>query len=421
MNDIINMRIFLILFLCWFGTFNTAVAGDNNGKFDVAETALHHIADANHWFLFGNVYIPLPCILYDRETGDWSVFMSSKFEVEEKGTGTKAIDRYVLNHGMIQRVKEKSFPMGVQDIKLEGHGEKVHVALAGAGGHDHSHDHSHDGHDHDHGHGEHFTVENRSIWDGGMLGGGMSSYYDFSITKNVATMMIAFLFLGFVFFSMARAYKKWNNQGPKTFWQRLLEPVFIFLRDDICKPVIGEQHYMKFLPYIAALFFFILFLNLIGQIPFIGNPNVSGSISVTIVLAIFTLIITNINGTGHYWEHILWMPGVPAWVKVILTPIEILGVFLKPFTLLVRLFANITAGHIIILSFIGLIFVFADIGVETGMGRGAGAMIGGVLAFALGLFMSAIELLVAFLQAYIFAVLSASYIGAAVDTGHDHH
>jgi F-type H+-transporting ATPase subunit a len=167
-----------------------------------------------------------------------------------------------------------------------------------------------------------------------------------------------------------------------------------------------------------SLFFFILFCNLLGLMPFFpGGANVTGNLGVTFVLAVFAFIITNINGNRHYWQHIVWMPGVPAFVKLILTPVEILGLVIKPFSLMIRLFANISAGHIIILSLIGLIFVFGESG--TNMGGGVmGVLIGG----AFTAFMNLIELLVAFLQAFVFAMLTASYIGAAVEEGHhDHH
>jgi F-type H+-transporting ATPase subunit a len=192
-----------------------------------------------------------------------------------------------------------------------------------------------------------------------------------------------------------------------------MEPFFLFIQDEVAKPVIGHK-YARFMPFIMALFFFILGLNLIGQIPFFGNPNVTGNIAVTAVLAVITFIITNVNGNKHYWQHVFWMPGVPIPVRVILSVIEFFGLFIKPFTLMIRLFANISAGHIAILSFVGLIFIFGDSGQSVGGG------IGGIFAASfLALFMSCIELIVAFIQAFIFAILSASYIGAAIED--DHH
>lgn len=326
--------------------------------------------------------------------------MSSKFEMKHHGNGEYAVDRYVINHGMVKRIKDDAFPMG--KVKIDGFNhpideEPLMVSYQG----------------------NCYEAEDKTTWDGGIAGGGTTSYYDLSLGRNVFTMLLVFFFLFYIFRSAATAYKKWDGEAPKGFWQRILEPMFIFVRDDICKPVIGHK-YEKFQSFITAIFFFILGLNLIGQIPFFpGSANVSGSISVTAILALFTLIITSINGNGHYWKHIFWMPGVPAPVKLILTPVEALGIFLKPFTLLVRLFANITAGHIIVISFVGLIFVFGDLGAyDWGMGRVGGSIIGIIAGFVLTLFMNAIELLVAFLQAFIFAILSASYIGAAVDDGH---
>jgi F-type H+-transporting ATPase subunit a len=152
----------------------------------------------------------------------------------------------------------------------------------------------------------------------------------------------------------------------------------------------------------------------LGLIPFFpGSANVTGNIAVTFMLAVITFVVTNLNGNRHYWEHTLWMPGVPIFVKPILTIVEFLGLFIKPFSLMVRLFANITAGHIIILSLIGLIFLFSDSGNNIG-----GAFAGGVLGMAFAAFMNLIELLVAFLQAFIFAILTASYIGAATEEAH---
>ena len=173
------------------------------------------------------------------------------------------------------------------------------------------------------------------------------------------------------------------------------------------------------MPFIMTLFFFILFCNLLGLMPFFpGGSNVTGNLGVTMVLAVLVFIVTNVSGNKHYWQHILWMPGVPSFVKVlILTPVEILGLVIKPFSLMIRLFANISAGHIIILSLIGLIFVFGENGTNLG-----GGIMGAVLGGAFTAFMNLIELLVAFLQAFVFAMLTASYIGAAVEEGHhDHH
>jgi F-type H+-transporting ATPase subunit a len=167
-----------------------------------------------------------------------------------------------------------------------------------------------------------------------------------------------------------------------------------------------------------TLFFFILVCNMIGLIPFFpGSSNITGNIAVTLTLAVITFVVTTVNGNKHYWEHTLWMPGVPAPLKIlILTPVEILGLIIKPFSLMIRLFANITAGHIIILSLVGLIFLFGNDGESAG-----GAAAGAAIAIPFTLFMNLIELVVAFIQAFVFAMLSASYIGAAVEEAPEHH
>lgn len=416
-------------------------------KFDTSATALHHIADANSFHIIGDLYLPLPCMLYAPDHGWTFLSSSNKFKPHHHGNGTVAIDRYVLQHGVVRRIADSSFPMGEVAVNFpggHGHGEHHNESPSDHDNHD-GHDHSGHGHSHkldntpptptktsfkeeakDGGHelseddmvmyqGKSYPLEYKTTLDGGLAGGGMTSYYDFSITKNVFSMILVFLLLSWLFLHIAKAYRTRDGKAPSGV-QSLLEPVFVFMRDEVAKPMIGEK-YEKFMPFILSLFFFILGLNLFSQIPFFpGSANVSGNISVTIVLALFTFIITNINGTGYYWKHVLWMPGVPAWVKVILTPVEVLGLFMKPFTLLVRLFANISAGHMVIVSFVGLIFVFGDSGNNIG-----GSVIGIIAATMLTLFMNTIELLVAFIQAYIFAILTASYIGAAVEEDHGHH
>ncbi len=195
--------------------------------------------------------------------------------------------------------------------------------------------------------------------------------------------------------------------------QSFMEPMFLFIQDEVAKPFLGK-HWERFQPFLMALFFFILALNLFGQVPFFGGANVTGNLAVTMALALFAFVITNINGNKHYWEHVFWMPGVPAAVKaVIITPVEFLGLFIKPFTLMLRLFANITAGHIVVLSFVGLIFIFGNSGQSIG-----GASLGAVVSVPLTMFMMAIELLVAFIQAFVFTILTASYIGAATEEHH---
>lgn len=377
-------------------------AGEAAEAYDPVGTVMEHIADANEFHVWTGVHIPLPCILYAPNKG-WSYFLSSAFE-----HGHKAIDGYVLNEGRVNRVADPAFPSG--EVHIEGIHHKVEKAKVK--GKEKDVDVFYAVHE-----GAEFRLDKPSTLDGGMLGGGITSFYDFSITKNVFTMLLAALLLIVVFTTVSSAYKKNEGKAPSGL-QSFFEPFFVFIRDEVARPNIGEKHYERFLPFIMTLFFFILFCNLFGLIPFFpGGSNVTGNLGVTLVLAVFTFIIVNINGNGHYWQHIFWMPGIPAWVKLILTPVEILGLIIKPFSLMIRLFANISAGHIIILSLIGLIFLFGQNGANFA-GAGAGLVIGGLFTA----FMNLIELLVAFLQAFIFAMLTASYIGAAVEEGHhDHH
>lgn len=219
---------------------------------------------------------------------------------------------------------------------------------------------------------------------------------DFSITKNVFVSILVSIFIFLVFTSMAKTYKK--QQLPKGFG-RVLEPLIVFVRDDIAKASIGPN-YHKYMNYLLSVFFFILFLNVLGLFPF--GVNVTGSITVTLALALMTFFITQFAGNKNYWKHIFWFPDVHPIVKIILIPIELLGMLTKPFSLMIRLFANMTAGHVMMMSFIGFIFIFRT-------------WVAGPAFFGFSLFIGVLEILVAFLQAYIFTLLSALYISAAVE------
>lgn len=229
-----------------------------------------------------------------------------------------------------------------------------------------------------------------------------SKIYDFSITKNVASLILSFILLLTIFFTVAKSYKDRSGKSPKGL-QSALEPIILFIRDEVAKNNIGEKHYRRFVPYLLTLFFFIWINNLLGLVP--GGANLTGNIAVTLTLALITFFVVNFNGKGAYWQHIFAMPGVPKWLLIIMTPVELIGVFMKPFSLTIRLFANITAGHIILLSFLSMIFIFESLAVSP-------------IVAIFSTFINLIELLVAALQAYIFTVLTASYIGAAVEEHH---
>ena len=234
-----------------------------------------------------------------------------------------------------------------------------------------------------------------------------------SITKNVASLLVVIALMLIVFISIARRYSRNKNSAPKGL-QSWLEPIIIFIRDEIAISSIGKKRYAKYMPFLLTVFFFILISNLMGLIPLApGGANLTGNIAVAMSLALITFIITLISANKNYWRHVFAMPGVPVWVLFLLTPIEILGVFLRPFVLMIRLFANIMAGHIIILSFFSLIFIFGEMNPWVGMSVS-------VVSIAFTVFMSMLELLVAFLQAYVFTLLSAIYFGAAVEEHHEH-
>lgn len=246
------------------------------------------------------------------------------------------------------------------------------------------------------------VYEGLKLEEGKIVAENGSSVFDLSITKNVASLLISALLLLFIFFAVAKGYKERSGKAPKGI-QSFFEPIIVFIRDEVAKTNIGEKHYKRFMPYLLTVFFFILFNNLLGLLP--GSANVTGNIAITLVLAVIAFFVTNLNGKSTYWGHILAMPGVPKWVLILLTPVEIIGVFMKPISLMIRLFANVTAGHLILLSLVALIFIFKSVGVAF-------------IAVPFSIFMNLIELLVAFLQAYIFTVLTSTYIGAAVEEAH---
>jgi F-type H+-transporting ATPase subunit a len=329
-------------------------------KFNAGEMIMHHVQDAHSWHITGHLSVPLPMII--KTDKGIECFMSSVFwDDEHEPKKIYHSEKSGYDFGLVHEHLKVVNPDGTEN--------------------------------------EEATKAAKII--------------DFSLTKNVVALLFGALLMVWLFLSVAKAAKKREGQAPKGL-QNLIEPLVIFVRDDIAKASIGPK-YEKFLPFLLTVFFFIWINNLLGLIPILpGGANLTGSISVTIVLAALTFIITLINTNAHYWRHVFAMPGVPIGVLVILTPIEILGVFLKPFVLMVRLFANITAGHIIALAFFSLIFIFGEMNAGAGLGVS-------VVSLAFTVFMFVMELLVAFLQAYVFTLLSAMYFGGAVEEGHHAH
>ena len=343
----------------------TAPVNSLEDEFDVNEMIMHHVKDAHEWHLWGSehdgVSLHLPVILYDN---GFKVFNASHFyhgiPVLEKDAKTGEKRSYLLGEG-----------------PAEGYAlfhEKIYRLSEGKM-------HFEDGHPHN------------------------AMPMDLSITKNVTSLFIGAFLLIIIMFSMARFYKKNGAVAPKGI-SKFLEPLVLLVQDDIAKANIGERKYKKYVPYLLTAFFFILLNNLLGMVPILpGGANLTGNISVTLFLALFTLLITVFSGNKNYWRHIFATPGVPIPILIIMVPIEIIGIFTKPIALMIRLFANVTAGHIIILALISLIFINKSIAWSA-------------LSVPMALFISILELLVAFLQAYLFTMLSALFIGAAVEEAH---
>jgi F-type H+-transporting ATPase subunit a len=263
----------------------------------------------------------------------------------------------------------------------------------------------------------HFGHEGEEEYDGYKLVNGNAvpvdpteKAYDFSLTKNVIQMFIALTLLVLLMTGIAKKYKKGEGvTSAPTGWQNAIEPVVTFVRDDVAKVNLGKR-WEKYMPYLLTVFFFILINSLFGLLP--GSANVTGNIAFTAVLGVLAFIVILLSTNAHYWMHIIWPPNVPFFVKVILIPVEILGVFTKPFALIIRLFANMVAGHIIILSFISLIFIFGSMSKIAGWGFSP-------VSILFTVFIYFIEILVAFIQAFIFTNLTAVFIGQAFE-GSDH-
>ncbi|XOD68363.1 MAG: F0F1 ATP synthase subunit A [Flavobacteriales bacterium AspAUS03] len=323
---------------------DTEILGADKERFDPAKVIIEHISDSHEWYLWGDedetVTIPLPVILWDDGL---QIFMSSEF-----AHGKKVVQRsenfYKIYHDKI------------------------------------------------------YKTNTSGDWSVDALGNPTNKKpLDFSMTKNVMVILLSALLLCVIFFHMAHSYKR-----HRMIWQlgKILEPLVLFVKDEVAIPNLGHKKYKYYLPLLLTIFFFILVNNLLGLLP--GAPNVMGNMSVTLVLATITFLVVNFSTNKAYWKHIFWMPGIPVSVRFLLAPIELAGIFIRPLTLCIRLFANMTAGHIVILSFICLIFIFKSI-------------FAAVFSIPFALFISLLEVLVAFLQAFIFTTLSALFIRMAVE------
>jgi F-type H+-transporting ATPase subunit a len=328
-----------------------AAGHKNSEKFDPGKMIMEHVVDNHEWHIatFGDFHLTIPLPVFLIYDGKFYAFWSSNFH---------NIDHSYKGFTIAEEGPDKGRIISLRSERMGESGPKV---------------------------------------------------YDFSFTKTVFAIFISGFFLILIFVSVARKYTREKGKAPSGL-QNLLEPLILFIRDDVAKSSIGEKRYEKYMPYLLTIFFFIFFNNLLGIVPiFPGGANVTGNIAVTGVMAACTLIITSFSGTKHYWIDIVNTPGVPWWLKIpvpLMPIVEIIGIITKPFVLMVRLFANMTAGHIIILGFISIIIIFGQISTALGIGVGIPTVVFMV-------FMDLLELLVAFIQAYVFTLLSALYFGLA--------
>ena len=360
-GKILNSKIFNIFFICAFfllaGTFSKSAYAQEKAsegsekKFEPKDVILEHISDAHFWPvalpLVKESKLPLPVILYTDK--GLEVFSSAKLLTEDT---TKENGIY---HGKFY------------SYKLAGN--KI-IAVNALGQPD--------------------EAANKKIWD-------------FSITRNVAGMFMTITVLLIIFLSISSSYRKRVGKAPKGL-QSFLEPLILFIRDDVAIPNIGIKH-TRYMPLLLTVFFFILINNLFGMIPvFPAGFNLTGNIAVTLTLATITLLVVNFSANKYYWKHI-FLPPIPIWLYIIMVPVELISVISRPFALMIRLFANITAGHIIVLSLISLIFIFNTLWISP-------------VSVVFTVFIDTIELLVAFLQAYIFTMLTSLFIGMAIEEHH---
>lgn len=349
-RNIFGFFFFLVLIGSAISTFGQEVEQKEAGKekFKASTYILEHIADSHEWHILAlkkgkNIVIYLPVILVSKESG-LTIFSSRRLAHGKEYKGFKLEEEGVLKGKIVS-------------VNSEGNVDEKNLPL------------------------------------------------DLSMTKTVIGMLSAAIIGLLLFLSLARSYKKTGISHPKGI-QSFLEPVILFVRDDIAIPNLGDK-FEKYMPYLLTVFFFILINNLMGLIPFPPpfGANVTGNIALTFTLALCTFLVTQFSGNKRYWKHIFATPGVPFWLLPVMIPVELIGLISKPFALMIRLFANITAGHIIVLSLICLIFIFDTLALAP-------------VSIFFVIFMDSLELLVAFLQAYIFTLLSALFISMAVQEHH---
>ena len=350
---------FLILF---FVNISIVFAGTekNSDEFDVNEMIMHHIKDSHEFHIMDinghAVSFPLPIVLW-TDKGLVS-FSSSAFKHDDSGSV------------IVSRKGQDFIKYHEKIFYANNNGSEKFISYDANGN----------------------IINEKPI--------------DFSITKMVFSMFISMILLVLIFVTTAKSYSN-SRKGEPTGLGKFTEPLIMFIKEEVALPMIGEKNYHKYMPFLLTLFFFIWINNVMGLIPFFPfSANLSGNIAFTFVLAAITFVITTLVANKDYWKHIFWMPGIPVPMKLFLAPIEFLGIFIKPISLMIRLFANISAGHIIILSLISLIFIFKSLWLAPA-------------SLFFSVFISLIEVLVVAIQAYIFTMLSALYIGSAIEE-HEH-
>lgn len=357
MKIILSTIIFMFLLIGAYANEESPSESKSSEKYNPVPPIMEHISDAHSWHIYGGehnaVALPLPVILWTAN--GLVTFMSSEFHHDVEGhhvVSTKEMN-FVNYHEKIY-----TLPQGETELSFDEKGK---------------------------------VTNERPI--------------DISITKNIFAMLISMIILCFVFLKAAKSYQG-EVKAPKGI-ASFMEPLILFVKNDIALQNIGEKHHQRFVPFLLTAFFFIWFNNLLGLIPIPGltGANITGNIAFTLVLSTITLLLTNLNGNKQYWKHVFWMPGAPVPIKIFLIPIELIGLIAKPFALMIRLFANMTAGHIVVLSLVSLIFIFKSVYMSA-------------VAVPFTLFISVLELLVALLQAYVFTMLSALFIGSAVAEHH---
>jgi F-type H+-transporting ATPase subunit a len=351
---------------------------ENTNKFDANEVIFGHVLDAHQFHFLSykgsdgqlhHVGIPLPVILYSPQKG-FSVFSSSKFH-----HGEEVHNGYLL---VTAEYKEHLIESGYSKADVEKLRNETIIAV------------------------DENSIPLQNV-----------KVFDFSLTRNVVQMFIALGLLVWLLLSVAKRYREQGSGKAPKGMQNLIEVLVTFIRDEIGKPNLGHR-YQKYMPYLLTVFFFILINNLVALIP--GAANVTGNIAFTLILGVISFVVIIFSSNKHYWGHI-FNPPVPGGVKPIMIPVEILGIFTKPFALIIRLFANMIAGHIIIICLISLIFIFGNLSAGVGWGFSP-------VSIAFTVFIYFIEILVAFIQAYIFANLTAVFVGQAFEGSHDdvnHH